>query len=86
MISKICEKVSVNFVYNHINNTLLPKYLKWQNRVYVIQKLGLHYTLYRGSTLFHMFAVNSEDKYFLLSLDTDNLHWQLEEIADNLTN
>jgi hypothetical protein len=57
MINKIGEKVSVNFVYNHLENSLLPKYLKWQNRIYHIQKLGLHYTLYQGNILFHMLDI-----------------------------
>lgn len=86
MIEKVVDKISVNFVSNHVTGTVTPRYIKWQNRVYRIAKVGLHYTLYRGNTLFHMFSVCDSDHYFLLSFNTKTLHWQLEEIADSQVN
>ena len=86
MLTKIGEKVSVNLVYNSVSDTLLPKYLKWKNRLYTICKVGLHYTLYHGNTLIHMFSVCDQNHYFLLSLDTKTLHWTLEQVADGVTN
>ena len=85
-MEKIGEKVSVNFVYHHEAGQVLPRLIKWHNRIYHIQKVGLHYTLYRGSALIHMFSVCDQNHYFLLALNTQSLHWTLEEIADNLTN
>ena len=86
MITKIGEKVSVNLVYNHAAGTVIPQYIKWKNHVYAIEKLGLHYTLYRGNVLLHMFAVSNSDHYFLLEFNTSALTWILEEIADSMTN
>ena len=86
MIEKINEKVSVNLVYNATQGIVLPSHLKWKNKVYRIQKVGLHYTLYQGNTLMHMFSVCDAHHYFLLSLDTKTLHWRLEEVADGTTN
>lgn len=86
MIEKIAEKVSVNFVYNHLTGEVKPHHLKWKNRLYTIQKVGLHYTLYRGNTLIHMFSACDAHRFFLLSFDTKTLHWTLEEIADNNLN
>lgn len=83
MSVEICERVSVNFLYNHLSGACLPKIIKWKNRVYTIQKLGLHYTLYRGTTLFHMFAVSDHQNYFLLAFNTKNLTWTLEEVGEN---
>ena len=86
MLEKIGEKVSVNFIYNHLTGRMIPRLVKWQNRIYKIQKLGLHYTLYQGNILIHMFSVCDDNHYFLLSFNTQNLHWTLEEIADNHIN
>ncbi len=86
MINKITEKVSVNFIYNHETGLLLPRLIKWRHKIYDINRVGLHYTLYHGSALIHMFSVCNQNHYFLLSFNTQNLHWTLEEIADNLTN
>ncbi len=86
MLEKIGEQVSVSFIYNRTTGTVMPRHIKWKNQLYLIQKVGLHYTLYRGTTLIHMFSVCDGTHYFLLSLDTKTLHWKLEEIADNVTN
>ncbi|KKS52110.1 MAG: hypothetical protein UV17_C0051G0015 [Candidatus Gottesmanbacteria bacterium GW2011_GWA1_42_26] len=82
MLEKIGEKVSVNLVYNHSTGVVIPKQLRWKNQIYQIQKIGLHYTLYQGNTLIHMFSVCDQNHYFLLSLDTKTLHWTLEQVAD----
>ncbi len=86
MMEKIGEKVSVNCVYNHETGKVTPMLLKWKNHLYHIGKVGLHYTLYRGETLIHLFSVCDDDRYFLLSLNTKTLTWTLEEIADEITN
>ncbi len=86
MIEKISEKVSVNLVYNHVAGTVSPQHIKWKNRIYTITKIGLHYTLYRGKTLMHLFSACDSQHYFLLAFNTQNLQWTLEEIADDLTN
>lgn len=86
MLEKIGEKVSVNFIYDHLTGKVAPRFLKWKNQLYRIQKVGLHYTLYRGTELIHMFSVADDDRYFLLSLNTKTLTWILEEVADNTTN
>jgi len=86
MSSKIAEKVSVNLVYNHVAGTVIPQHIKWKTHVYTVTKVGLHYTVFQGNTLLHLFAVVNDTNYFLLSFNTKTLHWQLEEIADNVTN
>ncbi len=83
---KIGEKVSVNFLYNHETNQARPHYLKWKDRVYVIQKIGLHYTLYKGNALIHIFSAITTAHFVLLAFNTKNLHWTLEEIADITSN
>lgn len=86
MLVKVGERVSVNVVYSENIGTTLPRLIKWKQQLYRIQKVGLHYTLYRGDTLIHMFSVCGEHHYFLLSFNTKTLVWCLEEIADEYSN
>jgi len=81
-MEKIDEQVSVNLVYDTATGTAIPKHIRWKNRVYTTEKLGLHYTIHRGTTLLHLFAIATHQLYFLLSFVTNTLHWRLEEVAD----
>lgn len=82
MIEKINEPVSVSLSYNHKTHTVTPKALVWHDRLYAITKIGLHHTFRRGRTLYHVFSVTTSTLFFRLVLDTSNLHWKVEEIAD----
>ena len=86
MLEHIGERVSVNVVYDHTSGHTTPRLIKWKNQLYRLQKVGLHYTLYRGTTLTHMFSVSDASRCFLLSFDTKTLVWRLEEIADGMSN
>lgn len=86
MLTHIGEKVSVNFKYNHLTGKSYPKEIVWRNKEYLIDKLGLHYTLFKGETLFHIFSVTTDHYYFRLVLNTKNLMWTLEEVADENVN
>ena len=86
MLQKIGDRVSVNLLYDHVKGISIPRAIKWNKTVYTIEKLGLHYTLYRGKTLIHMFSVCDNTHFFLLSFNTSSLNWILEETADNTVN
>lgn len=82
---KINERVSVNLIYDHLKGITIPKHIKWHNRTHTITEVGLHYRVYRGKVLTHLFAVSTQNQYFLLSLNTQTLVWYLEEVGDNET-
>jgi len=84
MMQKISAPVSVDLVFDHRLRKVVPKEIIWDGRTYTILKIGLHHTYRSGRTLFHVFSVASENLFFRLVLDTDNLFWRLEEIADGL--
>jgi hypothetical protein len=86
MLQKIGDKVSVSLLYDHMKGISIPRHMKWRSQVYAIDKLGLHYTLYRGRTLVHMFSVCNSTHCFLLAFNATTLSWTLEEIADENTN
>ena len=82
MFENLDAPVSVSFVFDSETRSVEPRHLKWNGRVYEIEKIGLHHTFRNGRTLFHVFSVVSKTLFFRLVLNTDNLHWRLEQIAD----
>jgi len=84
MIEKISASVSVSLSFDSATRKVFPKWLIWNGRLYPIAKIGLHHTYRQGRTLFHVFSVASKTLFFRITLNTDNLHWRLEEIADGL--
>lgn len=77
MIQIISEPVDVVF-------HKYPTSLTWSGRTYSVIKLGLHHTYRHGITRHHVFSVVSQDLFFRLNLNTDNLSWTLEEVSDGL--
>ena len=84
MIQKISAPVSVVLVFDHRQRKVTPKKIFWDGKVYEITKIGFHHTYRLGLTLYHVFSVETPTLCFRLVLDTDNLHWRLEEISDGL--
>lgn len=85
MIERISVPVSVNLMYDHKLRRVYPKSIYWEGKLYQIVKIGLHHTYRRGTNLFHVFSVASENLFFRLVLNTENLFWTLEEISDGET-
>ena len=86
MIQKISAFVSVQLVYDHQRHTVAPRQIFWNGQAIRVAKVGIHHTIREGRTLFHIFSVTSDNLFFRLRLNTDNLHWTLEEVADGLPN
>lgn len=84
MTQKISESVSVTLAYNHDKQEVFPKWVLWKNRLYPVVKIGLHHKYKEGNTLYHVFSVVSKTLFLRLILNTDNLHWKLEEVSDGL--
>lgn len=86
MIQKISEPVSVSLNFDSSKRKIYPKWVVWNGRLYSIIKVGLHHTYYKGKILYHVFSVASKTLFFRLVLNTENLHWKLEEVSDGLPN
>jgi len=82
MIQKIDSPVSVKLVFDSKEKRVFPEEIIWNEKVYPIVKLGLHHTFKKGRTLYHVFSVASKTLFFKLTLNTETLHWRLEQIAD----
>ena len=77
MADRIEEAVSVG-----LND--YPRWVRWKNRIYKVEKVGLHHTFRQGRTLYHTFSIVTKTLFMRLTLDTDNLTWKLEEIENGI--
>lgn len=82
MVEKISAPISVSLAFDHTKRKVYPKWLVWEGRLYPVIKVGLHHTFREGKILFHVFSVVSKTLFFRLILNTENLHWRVEEISD----
>lgn len=82
----INEKVSVICSYNRETGLVMPRKIHWQGRDYLIKKLTYCHKIRQGRTLLHVFHVTDGMMDFCLRLDTNNLHWTLEEVCDGTAN
>lgn len=79
------EPISVMLAFNHETRSIMPRKLGWHGREYHVTKVGYHYKVKSGNTLYHIFTVCTENTVFKLALNTDTLHWQLQQIYDEST-
>ena len=86
MIQKLSESVSVSLTFDSEKRSIRPRAIIWNGRLHAVKKVGLHHKYHKGNILFHVFSVVSNNMFFRLVLNTDNLHWKLEEISDGLPN
>ena len=78
------EPVSVITSYNHKSKEVRPISLSWHNQTFPILQVGLHHSYQQGASKHHVFSVTSDNLFFRLNLNTENLHWTIEEISDGL--
>lgn len=86
MIQKLQTPVSVTSSFDHHSRQVFPTEVLFEGRTYIIYKVGFHHTYREGRTLYHVFSVAASSLFFRLVLNTDNLFWTLEEVADGEAN
>lgn len=88
MREKINEEVSVVMYYSARKRIGLPHTISWQNKEYLVGKIGYHHKVTEGRTLHHIFelVVKESPLWMRLNFNTDNLHWTLEVVSDGLAN
>ena len=79
------EKVSVISSYNRENGEVFPRKMRWQGRDITFTEMPYFYKKREGRNIVHIFHVTNGVMDFKLRLDTDNLHWMLEEVTDGNT-
>ena len=84
MIDHVDEKVAVIFSSNPATGLVVPRRMLWKGKTYVITKLGYHHPTREGRHMYHVFEVTDGVNDFRLKLDTETLHFLLEEVSDGL--
>ena len=59
-----------------------PRAIEWRGKRNV-DKIGLHHYYRDGRRLINVFGVISDNLFFRISFDTDDLSWTLEEVSDD---
>lgn len=79
---KINENIDVITIYKRLSGQTAPFKIRWNNRSYLITKVGYHHKVRSGRTVYHIFHVCSDSLAFRLKHDSDTLEWILEEVSD----
>ena len=82
MLELINERVSVIMKYDRGTSVVMPVKMRWQAKDYLINKLGYYHRTREGRTIQHIFHVTDGLLDFRLRLDSDTLHWTLEQVSD----
>ena len=83
---KIDQPVTVAAVFDHQKHRVWPVKIWWKGREYKLEKLGLCHSFWEGKVKIHIFSLTAGGVFLRLRFDSDNLGWQLEEIAENGNN
>jgi len=86
MNEMINEKVSVISSYDRMKGFVMPKKMRWQGKDYILIKLTYHHKIREGRNIQHIFHVTDGSMDFRLRLDSETLHWTLEEVTDGTAN
>lgn len=81
MRKSLNEPISVVYYYDHRHQRVRPYLMNWQNQEWRLGPIDFHHKTRDGGALVHHFSLCDQDKnaYFKIALDTESLHWELEE-------
>ncbi len=86
MLEKIDIPVTVYLVFDSDKRSVEPRAVVWNGRTYKVNKIGLQHKYKQGTTLFHVFSVVSDNTFFRLIFNTENLQWKLNHVSDGMAN
>lgn len=81
MRKSLGEPISVVYYFDARNKKVKPFQLTWNNQDYLLGSVDYHHKTRDGTTLIHHFTLcdKARQMYFKIALNTNNLHWELEE-------
>ncbi len=82
MRKSLGQEVSVVYYFDAKTKIIKPFQITWNNQDYRLGPVDFHHKTRIGGTLIHHFSMCdvAETVYFKLGLNTENLHWELEEV------
>jgi len=78
MLMKLNEPIVV--ITKFTKQSAQPVIFKYAGKKWLVEKINLVYEKRAGNGKLVYFSVTSQDNYFKLVFDTNNLKWRLEEI------
>jgi hypothetical protein len=81
MRDSLNEPVSVVFFYDAKMQHIQPHSITWKERNYRLGKVDFWHRTREGTTLIHHFSMTDIEQtvYLKLALNTNTLHWVIEE-------
>ncbi len=81
MRESLNEPVSVVMYYDAAHSRVKPYKINWNGREYLLGPVDFHHKTRDGRVVIHHFSLADIDQttYFKLALNTEDLHWTLEE-------
>jgi hypothetical protein len=67
----------VDVVVSFKANEVVPKFFKWRQKIYQVNKVHLVHTSREGQQLLYHFSVSDAVNYFQLTFNSFNLSWRL---------
>jgi len=69
----------VDVIVSFDQNRVIPKRMRWDNRIYNLKAVNLIHTAREGAKRVFYFSVSDLTNSFKLRLDTESLEWRLVE-------
>ena len=70
----------IDVTVDFIGNRVIPRAIRWDNRVYKMKKVNLVYPTNEDGKQIFYFAVSDQTNFMTLRLDAKNLKWCLVEL------
>lgn len=82
MRKSLGQEVSVVFYYDARSKLAKPHSITWNNQDYMLGPVDFHHKTTDGDIILHHFSIcdREEQTYFKLLFNSNNLHWELEEV------
>lgn len=69
MRERIDEKVSVVSFYSHKKGSFSPYLIYWQNREYLVDKIGYHNSVFEGRERHHIYELTAKEAELWMRLN-----------------
>ena len=84
MRTPVNQTVAVDLLINDIHCIVVPKWVLWAGKKYIVAELGFYYRTREGRKTWHVFSVNVGTLDMRLELDSESLACTFTEISDGL--
>jgi len=78
MAEYINEAVRIATSIQH--NSIIPKHIEWKHRQYTCTRCTMHYSIYEGDVLLHIFLMTTKEACMQIALNTKTLLWTIQAI------